>query len=133
MQSSEFQAALALAREGEFRAADERAQTLADPLERVQAQVYLRHHAGDLEGALGTCREGLLEYPLDAYLLATRQELALALARPQELVSDGREAEQLRHSAALLEQGQLRAKSVVLVSAILLVGLLLWAARPRTP
>jgi hypothetical protein len=48
----DLDAAIALAREGQFTEALLAADAEPDPVKRAQARLYVRHHAGDIEGAL---------------------------------------------------------------------------------
>lgn len=66
-------------RNGDFRRAESLVQAETDPLERAQAECYLRHHAGDLAGAEAAARRGLAGAPGDPWLLERATYLALSL------------------------------------------------------
>lgn len=52
-----------------------------DPLKQSQAQVYVRHHAGDLEGALAEAVRGSSAHPEDSWLAERSVYIALSLGR----------------------------------------------------
>jgi hypothetical protein len=67
----------------------------SDPLQRAQAECYLRHQAGDLSGAYDAARRGLAVLPSDRWLLERATYIALTL----------REASAARAHLAALEEG----------------------------
>jgi hypothetical protein len=74
-----FDAALAQLAEGRFAAALQAAAAEPDVLRRAQAQVHVRHHAGDLQGALQAALDGLVEVPADPWLLEQATFVAVSL------------------------------------------------------
>jgi len=73
--------AIELMRSGDARAALAAAEAEADDLRRAQARVYVRHHAGDLEGALAAAEAGSGAHPDDPWLAERAAAIALSLRR----------------------------------------------------
>lgn len=76
-----LQSAIERVREGDLVAAWSAAETVSDPLARAQARVYVRQHAGDLEGALREAAEGSTAHPSDPWLAERTLSIALSLSR----------------------------------------------------
>lgn len=74
-----FAAAGAELERGNPRAALAVADACTDPRLRAQAQLYVRHHSGDISGALEAGLMGLEEVPQDLWLLERSSSLALDL------------------------------------------------------
>lgn len=74
-----FAAALRLVSEDRFAAALEAAALEPDPLARAQAHVHVRHHGGDLRGALSAALAGLEAAPSDPWLLEQGAFVAVSL------------------------------------------------------
>lgn len=74
-----LEAAIEQVSRGEFGTAYEAALAEPDPLRRAQAELYVRHHAGDLAGALASGERGLAATPDDAWLLERCAYIALTL------------------------------------------------------
>jgi hypothetical protein len=70
-------------RAGDAVAAWSAAESATDPLERAQARVYVRQHAGDLEWALQEAVEGSAAHPRDPWLAERALSIALSLSRPR--------------------------------------------------
>lgn len=79
-----LQAAIDHVRNGDVVAAWSAAENVADPLERAQARVYVRQHAGDLDGALREAVTGSDEHPLDPWLCERALSIALSLSRTRQ-------------------------------------------------
>ena len=84
---STFDRIIALQRAGDLVEAYEVADGEADDRTRFQAQLFVRHHGGDLAGALSAGRAGLEVYPDDPWLLERSTAIALELGAG-ELASD---------------------------------------------
>jgi hypothetical protein len=67
---------------GEYGAALAVARAETDPLARAQGKLYVRHFAGDLDGALRAGAEGLASAPLDPWLNERMAYIELSLRRP---------------------------------------------------
>jgi hypothetical protein len=80
MQSG-LQTAIERVRAGDVVAAWSAAEGAVDPLEHAQARVYVRQHAGDLEGALRDAVEGSTAHPRDPWLAERALSIALSLSR----------------------------------------------------
>jgi hypothetical protein len=94
-----LQRAIDLLRAGDARAALAAADAEPDDLRRAQARVYVRHQAGDLEGALVAARSGSDAHPEDAWIADRWCWIALTLRR----AGPARQAlERLEHAAAAL-------------------------------
>jgi len=151
LQQSVFEQAREEVRAGHFAQAWEIAGTEQRPLQRAQARTYVRHHAGDLDGALREAHAGLAESPRDAWLLAQATEVALALhhgaaaARTladwraaggsedaQALERAGRELDELRAAELEAQAGVRRARWISgLAAAVVLAALLTLTRRVR--
>jgi len=70
-------------RAGDAMAAWSAAESATDALERAQARVYVRQHAGDLECALQEAIEGSSAHPRDPWLADRSLSIALSLSRPR--------------------------------------------------
>lgn len=148
-----FQGVLAKVGESRYEDARRAASGLPEGVERSQALVYVHYQAGDLAGALGAARTGLLAHPEDAYLLEQAARLALDLGEPdmalgwtQELErlavdGDGREKAGVlgaeARSGLLLREGTAkalgRARLAVILGALLaLLGAALSLGGPRS-
>ncbi len=68
-------------RAGDMSSAWNSACAVTDPLEAAQARVYVRQHAGDLEGALREARQGAEAHPGDPWLTERTLSIALSLSR----------------------------------------------------
>jgi hypothetical protein len=66
-------------RMGDFRRAQLLTERESDPLLHAQADCYLRHHAGDLDGAYAAARRGLAHVSGDPWLLDRATYIALTL------------------------------------------------------
>lgn len=78
-QGTALQQAVEESKAGRFLKAWDSAQRALTPVERAQAETFVRYHAGDLEGALQTAEAGLEQAGQDAYLRSTACEIALTL------------------------------------------------------
>lgn len=76
-----LQRAIALVRSGDARAALTAAEAEPDELKRLQAEVYVRNQAGDLEGALLAAERGSRAHPADPWLAERCVSIALSLKR----------------------------------------------------
>ena len=94
---SGFEAVLELHAEGRSSEALALAERLSDPLASIQAELWVRHHAGDLPGALRAGTDGLATHPDDPWLLERAAALALDLGAPERARSL---AERLERAAA---------------------------------
>jgi hypothetical protein len=72
-----------LVRRQEYGAALEAARAETDPLSRAQGTLYVRHWAGDLDGALRAGAEGLARAPDDPWLNERMAYVELSLRRPR--------------------------------------------------
>ena len=70
------------ARAGDFQAALAAAEAEPDPVRRAEASLYVRHQAGDLDGALAIGLHGAELAPWDEWLLDRTAFVALSLRRP---------------------------------------------------
>jgi hypothetical protein len=150
--ASSLERALELARERRFAEALAEARAEPDALRRAQAELYVLHHAGDLEGALAAGRAGLRAAPDDPWLrercayvaLSLRahgpaREHADALARVARAGTDDAalaaryraEADALAATAARAGAALTRARITVLAGAAL--ALAAWLALARSP
>lgn len=80
---SGMQAAIDAVRAGDFLEAERAANGEQDVLTRHQAVVYVRHQAGDLDGALAEAESGSRAFPDDAWLQDRRVYIALTLRRSE--------------------------------------------------
>jgi hypothetical protein len=78
------------------------ARGLADPLARARLEGRVRHHAGDLDGALWIGLQGLEAAPDDRELLLGTADVALALGRAQRATEL---AERLAAAVARMAEG----------------------------
>jgi hypothetical protein len=141
---------------GDFGAAYDAVEAEPDALRRAQAELYVRHHAGDLVGALASGERGLDVAPDDAWLLERCAFIALTLRRAptaaehalalDRVLRTAPEAERVRFGAAA-ESAKAEASALVataeakrgaltrartLVGSVVLVALVLaWAAARR--
>jgi hypothetical protein len=79
-----FDAALRETAVGRFPAALAAAEAEPDPLRRAQARLWVRHHAGDLDGALAAARAAREASIADAWLIERELYVALSLRRAGE-------------------------------------------------
>lgn len=150
-----LQRAIAALRAGDARAAWIAAESEPGELERSQAKVWVRHQAGDLEGALAEAERGARTAPLDPWLAERCAYIAISLGRPRtaeralaRLESAAQRAAEpdrarwlsnlrdLRAEAALLEEGararaaaDSRARAVVIALGAACLGALFVLAR----
>jgi hypothetical protein len=75
----DLDAAIALAREGRFPEALIAADAEPDPVKRAQARLYVRHHAGDLDGALREVEDARARDAGSAWLDEREAFVALSL------------------------------------------------------
>ncbi|MDZ4774258.1 MAG: hypothetical protein SGI72_14100 [Planctomycetota bacterium] len=66
---------------GDFRSAWSAASSAVDPLERAQAKVFVRQHAGDLAGALDEAQLGTRAALEDPWLAERTLAIAVSLSR----------------------------------------------------
>lgn len=78
---AELQTAIERVRRGDIVSAWSAAEGVRDPLEGAQARVYVRQHAGDLEGALREAAAGSAAHARDAWLAERTLSIALSLSR----------------------------------------------------
>jgi hypothetical protein len=78
---SGMQAAVDAVHRGDFAAAERAADAEPQSLPRHQARVYVRHQAGDLDGALEEVESGARAFPTDAWLQDRRAYIALTMRR----------------------------------------------------
>lgn len=78
---SGMQAAVDAVRAGDFAAAERAASAESDALLRHQARVYVRHQAGDLDGALAEVESAAHAFQKDAWLQDRRAYIALTMRR----------------------------------------------------
>lgn len=146
-QSPDFSAAMQRVGEGRFDAAHVLIDGLDDPVERSQAQVFLRLRAGDLPGALHWATQGTLLAPDDLWLAERRASIAVSMgahklaeravedyseallragaeSSPASLVSLNDELERMRSAKSEREAALLRSRVTVLASLAALLGLL---------
>lgn len=90
-----LEAAIEQVARGEFGAAYDAAMAEPDALRRAQGELYVRHHAGDLAGALASGERGLAIAPSDPWLLERCSEIALVLRRAPEAAGHARELERV--------------------------------------
>jgi hypothetical protein len=76
--------AVRLCGEGRYVEALSEAQREADPLRRAQALLWVRHHAGDLDGALAQARAARALAAGDAWIAEREAYVALSLRLPRE-------------------------------------------------
>src|SRR5437762_8534190 len=74
--------ALDRVRAGDFQGALAAAEAEPDPLRRAEASLYVRHQAGDLDGALAIGLHGAEMAPRNEWLLDRTAFVALSLRRP---------------------------------------------------
>lgn len=152
---SGLQSAVEQVRAGDVVAAWRTAESVPDPLDRAQARVYVRQHAGDLDGALREAVQGSNAHPADPWLaeralaialsLSRRQPAEEALSRLESVLRDpgarSREAflaalpaarfevEALRASARARDAAETRARIVVIGLGVSALLALVWLAR----
>lgn len=148
-ESRGLEAAIECVARGEFGEAYDAALAETDALRRAQAELYVRHHAGDLAGALASGERGLAVAPGDAWLLERCAYVALTLRRaPQALqhaqnlgdvLATGTDADRTRFGAAAesarseskalmasdTAKGRALSRARALVAGVLLVTLVL--------
>lgn len=148
-------AVIADVRAGDVRVAWERAGTLADPLERAQGRVYVRHHSGDLVGAWRESATATQAFPDDLWIaeravyigtsLGHAEQASTALAHFEALFArSGAEARgpyrelletaradvsALRAAAEARARAETRARVVVLVAGVGTILVLVFASR----
>ena len=74
-------------RDGDIARAWVQAESLAGPLERAQARLYVRHHSGDLVGAWQEARTATRAFPDDAWLGERALYIATSLGRAHDAQS----------------------------------------------
>ena len=115
--------------------------------EGASLEVWARHHAGDLSGALDLAERALLDSPQHVALLEQAAYLSASLLRGPESLSYTKRLSKLEHpNAAVLEadaqalmhrdaevaRGRGLAISLVAAFTLLAGGLALWGARPAS-
>lgn len=106
------QSAVERVRDGDFVSALAAAEAETDPVRRVESVLYVRHQAGDLDGALEVGLRGAAIAPNDTWLLDRTAYVALSLRRPvvaQKSLDALRRALQADASASDAARASLRA------------------------
>lgn len=147
--SSDLDRAIALAREGRFPEASRAAESEPDPARRAEAMLHVRHHAGDLDGALRVAEDARGAGVASAWLLEREAFVALSLRDPARTRialdalgrrPDGSGAALARHSAELADlernlaardRGILLARAVVAGVSTLFLAAFGWLAFTR--
>ena len=153
VRSPDLEGAIASARSGRFVEALLAAEAEADPARRAGATLYVRHHAGDLEGALRVAENarssGIATAWLEerqAFVALTLRDAASARAALSALAAraDGggaeiasaaagyrAELETLERTLAERDRGIGRAQIVALATLVLATATFLWSAFTR--
>ncbi len=90
----DLDAAVRLCGEGRYVAALRAAEAEPDATRRAQAVAWVRHHAGDVQGAFAVTRGAIADVPSDPWLLERAAYIAISLRLPREA----------RDAVTLLEQ-----------------------------
>ena len=113
--------------------------------EGASLEVWVRHHAGDLAGAISLAEDSLAQAPQHAALLEQAAYISASLFHGAESLSYARRLSALGHpnarnleaeAQALLEsdeevtRGSDRALYIVCAFSLLAAGIVLWGARP---